>query len=121
MGPLFGMAGIAEAAFAEAAGMLCIGVVVVFAAALVVLLYRTRLAAVLGVAVWALLAMRLEPWRGFWPEHSDDPDLQSFLEAFQQLAWWWVAATSGLALAVVRAFWPRKREDAPAQPRRADP
>ena len=104
MGPLFGMAGLAEAAFAEAAGMLCIGVVAVFAAALVVLLYRTKVAAVLGVAVWALLAMWLEPWRGFWPEHSDDPDLQSFLAAFQQLAWWWVAASSSLALAVVRAY-----------------
>jgi hypothetical protein len=121
MGPLFGMAGLAEAAFAQVAGMLCIGVILAFGAAFVTLAFRSRVAAVIGLAVWAILALWLQPWRDFWPEPSDDPDLQSFQATFQQLAWWWVAASSSLALAAVWAFWPRRRGGALAQQTQAEP
>ena len=123
MRPLLGMAGLAEAAFAQVAGMLCIGVAWAFVAAFVNLALRSRVAAVIGVAVWAalLLALWLRPWRDFAPEPSDDRDLQSFLTTFEQLAWWWVAASVSLALATVWAFLPRRLCSASAQQAQAEP
>ena len=109
MGPLFGMAGLAEAGLAMEAGVLCVGVVVAFAGAFLTLILRSRIAAGVGAVLWALLAVWLQPWRDFSHPPSDDPDVQSFQADFRSLAWWWVVGSLSLAVATGRvAFWPRR-------------
>lgn len=120
MGPLFGLASLAEAGLAMDAGVLCIGVFLAFVAAFVTLVLRSRIAAGVGAAVWALMALWLQPWRDFSPVPSDDPEMRSFQDDFRSLAWWWVAGSLSLAVAVVRVvFWPRRA--APAPQRHAEP
>jgi hypothetical protein len=86
MGPLFGLAGLAEAGLAQVACMLCLGVLLAFATAFIALVFRSRISAGVGVAIWVLFALWLQPWRDFSAEPSDDPDMQSFLAAFRLLA-----------------------------------
>ncbi len=114
MGPFFGLAGPAEAGLAMEVGVLCIGVVVAFAAAFLTLVIRSRIAAGVGAALWGLLAVWMQPWRDFTHTPSNDRDMQSFQATFRSLAWWWVAGSISLAVAVARvAFWPRRAASAP--------
>jgi len=101
------------------AGVLLIGVVIAIVAALITFVLRSRIAARVGVALWALQAVWLQPWWDFSPQPSDDPDMQSFQDTFRSLAWWWVAGSLCLAGASVRAFWPRR--SGPAQQGHTEP
>ncbi len=104
MGPLIGMAGLAEAGEFFAlligyGGLLLAGV-----AAALGLFARSRVAA--GVALVLALAVTLTflPWEAFRPSDGADPDVHDLVRAWRLFGWCWGVTALASVAAVVGAF-----------------
>jgi hypothetical protein len=109
MQPLLGMAGLAEAAWIYALGLLCFGLFAVTIIAVLGLTFRSRIASVIALVLVFFLSLLFMPWEAFRPVESDDPDVYSLMGSFQSLAVWWVVVSAGTIASVVWVFW-RRRE-----------
>jgi hypothetical protein len=107
---LLGLAGPAEAAIGAALGLMCIGVFMVMVCAAIGLVFRSRVAAVIGLLLVGISAFLFLPWEAFFPEPSNDPDVHYWQKIYLNHALWWVLASVTLVGAVVRAFWSARHE-----------
>jgi hypothetical protein len=112
---LLGLAGLAEAALAEALGLMCLGVFLTITAAFFGVLLRSKVAAGLSAVLHLFTTAVFLPWQAFWPESSDDSDVRSFQASFRFLAWWWVVACMGTITACLDAY-RRMRTDRTSPP-----
>ena len=102
MSLVFAMAGLAEAAWAQWLGLLCIGLVVLTVLALVGLVLRSRNVAVVGLALGLIVSIVFVPWEAFRPMESNDPDAHSLMGSFRTLAVWWIVVS---VVTVASAVW----------------
>ncbi|MFO0845942.1 MAG: hypothetical protein U0797_26770 [Gemmataceae bacterium] len=112
MGPMFGMAGLAEAAEAFSLLLGYGGLSVVGLAAGVTLLAPSRAGAAVALVVAGTVSLLFLPWEAFWPTPSVDPDAQHWAAAWHRFALWWCLALAATLAAAVRAF----GAAAPAEP-----
>jgi hypothetical protein len=106
---LFGLAGPAEAALAQAVGLMCLGLFLATVCAALALILRSRLAAIAGLFMVAVIALLFQPWEAFDPKPSNDPDARSFQSSFHKLALQWILVSVAAVGGAVRAFWGRWR------------
>lgn len=106
---IFGLAGIAEAGIAFEQGLLCIGVYSAIIFACLGLFFRSVIPTVVSAVLAILTTIAFLPWRAFWPEPSDDRDVQSWQSGFRFYAWWWIVACIGAFTACADAFQRRRR------------
>jgi hypothetical protein len=118
MGPLLGMAGLDAAGFAADWGLLCVGVVTTITAAFFGLLLRSRVATVLSAVAGLITTLVFHPWWAFWPEPSDNWEVQEFQDDFRFLAWWWVVGSVGAITACIDAYQRRTRDSRPGEQER---
>ena len=104
MRPVFGMAGLAEAAWIQALGLLCFGLLFVTVVTLFALARRSRIASALAFVVALLLTVLFLPWQAFRPVEGDDPDLHSLMGTFRSLAVWWIAVIAGTITSLLWTF-----------------
>jgi hypothetical protein len=109
MCPLLSMAGFAEAAWAEALGLLCFGLVIVTASVFVALVLRSRILAMITLGLDSMLSMLFEPWHAFRPVESNDSDFTSVMGFLRDLACWWVAVSTATLVSVVWACCDRSK------------
>jgi hypothetical protein len=64
----------------------------------------SRITAVIGVTLAALLAFLFTPWEAFRPFVSDDPDALDWITAWRTFALGWGIVSAGAIAALVRAF-----------------
>jgi hypothetical protein len=111
MTPLFAMAGLAEAAFAEKLLVCWIGLGVVCFLALVAWLQRARLLEMLAALAHGFFAGFFEPWRVFLPWYDPqsggpvDPDLIYWSGRYKVLGFGWIL----IVLMTVAFFLPTRR------------
>jgi hypothetical protein len=89
MGPLFGMAALAEAGEAFAL-MICYGgLLLVGLAAGIGLFARSRIASGVALVLAFGITLLFVPWEAFRPCQSDDPDVRHWVAAWRQFGWLW--------------------------------
>ena len=115
MASLLGMPGFAAADLFADWGPLCVGVFTTFTAAFFGLLLRSRVATALSAVAGILTTLVFRPWWAFWPEPTDDREVQGFQDDFRFLAWWWVVASVGAITACIDAYQRRTRQSRPVE------
>src|SRR5262245_1091481 len=104
MGPLFAMAGLAEAGEAFAMMIGYGGILLVGFAAAIGLLAGSRISAGVALVLAFAVTLLFLPWEAFRSYQSDDPDVHHWVEAWRQFGWAWGVAVLAVVLAAVRAF-----------------
>jgi hypothetical protein len=109
--PLFGLAGLAEAAEAQALVLGWCGLVVLGMAAAVGLLFRVQVAAGLASCLAALMGVMCVPWSVWLPIESADPDVHYWGSAWREFGGTWAVMAVATLAASARAF--RSSKQAP--------
>jgi hypothetical protein len=104
LSPTFGLAGLAEAAEAQALLLAWGATLCLLVVALVGLALRSRPAAGLAVGLAALLGLMCVPWGAFLPVESSDPDVHYWVAAWRTFGIAWAVAAAAAVAAGVRAF-----------------
>jgi hypothetical protein len=104
MGPLFGMAGIAEAALAMIMMLGYGGLLLIGLAAAIGWLNRSRVAAAIALALAGLETFLFMPWEAFRSVSSDDTDVHHWVSEGRWFAFWWGLAVVAAVAAGIRAF-----------------
>jgi hypothetical protein len=104
MHSVFAMAGPAEAALTQAGAIIFMIVLLTLLAAAFGLFARSRVAALLALALALSILALFSPWEVFRPVESEDPDVQGWVAIFQRLAIWWAVSVVGAVASVCRAF-----------------
>jgi hypothetical protein len=116
MGPLFGMAGLAEAGEAFALMTAYGGLLPVGLAAAIGLFARSRTASGIALVLAFGITLLFMPWEAFRPYQSDDPDVHHWVAAWRQFGWVWGVTVLAAVAAAVRAFgFPAKSASAVGQ------
>jgi hypothetical protein len=116
MGPLFAMAGPAEAGEPFALTIAYGGLLLVDLTAAIGLFARSRAASGVSLVLVLLVTLLFQPWEAFRPFPSDDPDAQHWVAAWRGFCWWWGVALVAAVAAYVLAFGFPAEPAAPAGP-----
>jgi hypothetical protein len=101
MPPLFAMAGLAEAAWAQMLGLLCLGLLIVTVTAVFGLFFRSRVTLLAALALTLAVSACFTPWEAFRPIEGNDPDAVALMGDFRTLAVWWVVVSAATVIALV--------------------
>jgi TctA family transporter len=88
--PVFGVAGLAEAAMAATLMIGVVGLVLVCVGAVAGYMFRRVEFVIAAILVAIVLGLLLTPWEAFHSVQSDDPDVQNWVAQFRCLAVAWV-------------------------------
>lgn len=104
MDPLFGMAGLAEAA--ESATFLtgCGGLLLLGLSATIAVFTRSRVAAGIALSMAVLIAALFVPWDAFRPYRAGDSDGNFWIARWRAFGWGWGIAAAAALVGTVRAF-----------------